>query len=200
VAIDNTQVDQELKKILQKTIIDECGDLFQYYDFRLVKLVAEQNFYKDCYSFVVGIMSPRVEGGNAIYISHDLTRTAFYNLLPLHSSSSIDCGPIFLHLFHLMARKIRNEIEQRTKDMPMITAPNPFDISNISASNTTYFANIPANIPMQQVRVLRDDITSFSNPIKKPASKFEHITSLVSETKKRLCGGYTNPSFAFEYF
>jgi len=200
--------DQELKKLLQKTILDECSDLLLHYNFRIVRLVAEHNHYKDCYSFAVGISSPCVENGNALSVSYDLSRHVSYDLSRYSSSQSIACSlTFFMQAFHLLAKNLRREIEQRTKDMPM---PNPFYASSTSESISSNGYRISQGlgvIPNQIGEVMWNTINtetmqqvqSFTNPRSKKKSKFEFIDKLIEESRQRLIG-HAKPQFAFEYF
>jgi len=182
--------DQELKKIFQQTIMDECSDLFQRYDFRLVRLVAEQNFYKDCYSFAVAVMSPSVEGGNALHVTHDLSRLALYDSPNHYSTPSMACNPTFLHLFHRIARQLRHEIEKRTKEMPM--APYYQQAHTMTYTQNYDSGSVSATIPEKIVN-------QYNGVVAPKASKYKYIDALIADSKKRLVG-HAKPKFEFKHF
>jgi len=189
---------QEMKKVLQSIIMNECSDLFQLYDFRLVQLSAQRNDYLDGYSFTAGVMSPRVDGGKTLYVQHALARTTIFDeSFRYNASQSLACSNAVMHLCHQLARKLRHEVELKTKEMPVV-AHNPFSPYNTYTTSLTA-ATIMSQMPTKPIHVNEDDIMSFSNPIKK-TSKFEHIDNLISDAKKRLYGGYAKPVLAFQYF
>lgn len=192
---------QEMKKALQAIIMDECSDLFQLYDFRLVQLSAQRDDLCAGYSFAAGVMSPRVDGGKTLYVQAVLPRTVIFDH-PYYvtATQSLAHSNVVTNVFHQLARKLRHEVERRTKETPVV-ANNPFFVNPFTY--TTSLTSETMISTMQQVRGVNEEkAMSFANPVKKTISKskFEYIDSLIADAKKRLYGGYSNPVLSFKYF
>lgn len=182
----------QLKSGLQHAIEKELSDLFHAYNFRIVKAVAEQNFYKDCYTFIVGVSSPMVNGGSALCVSYDVTRQAIYDSRLMHTAP-LASMPVFYNAFQIIARNLRKEIENCTREMPMRAMSNPYTSMSYMPNQIGDAMWNEINIdPMQQVQ-------SFTTPRPKKKSKFEFIDRLIEESRQRLVG-HAQPQFAFKYF
>jgi hypothetical protein len=203
--VDNDAL--QLKSNLQHVIEEELSDLFHAYQFRIVKAVAEHNFYKDCHSFIIGVSSPMVNSGSALCVSYDVTRHDLYDKY-VTASPSIYGSPAFYHAFRVMARNLRKAIENCTKEMPMMTGIVT-GMSNNSAWSSNSYSIGTYTAPTQivqagssnwgNVNINPEQIQSMSNPHLKKKSKFEFIDKLIEESKARLIG-HAQPQFAFKYF
>jgi len=220
---DSIVSDHELKKLLQETIMSECSDIMQRYNYRLVKISAGINPHSDCYTFAVGISPHPNDPSKTLCIHQEVPRSIIFDYpMKYHRYSSnmtatqaLASSEGLRRTFYYFAKNIRKEIENRTKDMPIMTNLPHFPLHTVNeiraaqGQGLAYIGQWQTAVVPNQIgddmwnKVMNVDmqqVTSFTDPKPKKKSKFSYIDSLINDSKQRLCGGYAQPAFAFKHF
>jgi len=199
----NAYSDHGLKYAFQKVIEEECDDLFRRYGIRIRRIIAEID--SECGDILLAVevvSSVFKEILNAqqrifrdtIYNSHN---HAIYN--GANTAGNFFNHPVVAHIFHILARALRTEIEKKIKDLPMTS---PYNMANYSAglgtaANVMFTNSMTYSLTPNEVRKQygMNDLESAT----KKKSKFIFIDKLIEESKERLVG-HANPRFIFKYF